>query len=622
MSGNTKKDYAISDGLSLGKGGLPEEVYLRSYYASECRPIGELVDLWKPYRKFHKFYDFEKWLAQRDRLRKDVYELALYLGKDFVPHVHKEMCDQFVKKNFDGVYHEGFTLTEVRQAIGRQEREHEMLLLAPRGAFKSTADGVDCVSWMLNVPDVRIFIITGEVDLAVKFLKEVKGYFYCAEKTEPTKFQALFPEYIVTGDMGVNASSLFCPARLHQQEENASLWVNSIGARLSGWHCDIFKGDDPVNDKNSNTEHTRASLKNQWDNALNLVDEWGFIDQIGTRYFVDDLWGERIKIMDEVPLKYLRRQSWTVKPEFKDVALRDLKEHMVDLYFPEKLTWKSLRAKLYRNEQQFLCQQMNEPAMGEELVHFDEDQLRRSHMPDGAMPTEGSIYITFDTSAGSKGGDFSCGAVGRIVEENKALPELYVMDVNYGKWKASELALQIVKTYMKWPMAKVVMIEDFVNSELLKREVNTLAMRFGIQIPIMWIKPEQGNNAKKNRIAGLEIMLSEGTLFFANGWWTDELIKQFTKYTGAKASRRHDDIPDAIAYLQKFMPSPDASSEYAKLKAEQQKKMIAEQFASHVFRAPTPAPFFFEEDEEKTDPANRSIDDQFFGGNGMSLWRN
>jgi hypothetical protein len=77
----------------------------------------------------------------------------------------------------------------------------------------------------------------------------------------------------------------------------------------------------------------------------------------------------------------------------------------------------------------------------------------------------------------------------------------------------------------------------------------------GVSLPIYWKKTDKSMNAKKNRIKGLEGLLAEERLFFLSGFYTDELMKQFTRFTGERRIRnRHDDIPDAISYLQQFVP--------------------------------------------------------------------
>ena len=122
----------------------------------------------------------------------------------------------------------------------------------------------------------------------------------------------------------------------------------------------MIKGDDIVNEENSNNDDTRDKLKNRYDIiSHNLPDEWAFRDQLGTRYMLEDWYGDRLrdaeKYKDTNSIKYLKRAAWTVKPEYQHIPLKLLKSHMVDLYFPEKLTFNSLMAKCRANETNFRC---------------------------------------------------------------------------------------------------------------------------------------------------------------------------------------------------------------------------------------------------------------------------
>jgi len=631
---NTKR-YTI--GEDDGSNSVERNAYESSYLFSECRPVKELLPLWKRFKKFHKIRTFEEWLLERNKCRKDNYYLGIVLGHDFVEHVHREMCQQFVPKMFDGVYHAGYTLREVRKAIEKHQLirgGQEMMLLAPRGSFKSTTNKVDCVSWMLNAPDVRILILCGETGLANKFMDDIKGYFHMPERADPTRFQQLFPEYILAERDATDTLPISCAARIIPQGGDPTLWVNSVGSNLSGWHCDILKGDDVVTDENSNTEGTREKVNFKWSGALNLLDEWGFCDNIGTRYFPDDLFGDRIKLAtsdDPLPLKLLVRAAWMVKPAFardpstgKAYRIEDLKEHMVDLYFPEKLDFKSIHSKLLRNKIQALCQQFNEPAGGDDLLHFDEDELRKAHEQLTAAPINDKrgvrqdIYVAFDHSSGSKSGDYSAGAACVFDKRDDGESVMHVIDVAFGKWKNSELARQIVEMGAKWN-PRCILIEDWAESELIKIEIARLAMARGIVLPLLWVKRSMEFNAKKNRISGIEILLTTARIKFVGGWWTDELIKQFTKYTGDRVRRRHDDIPDAIGYLQKFMPETTDTSAYEAMKKAEEERQKTTQFASHVFNNPVwaneQAQKHMTATEEK--PLTNSIDEQFFGGQGI-----
>src|SRR5690349_14077031 len=66
---------------------------------------------------------FESWLLRRDRARKDLFYLGRdVLKKNLVPEVHQVVCDNFVMKDFDGVYVDDYTLDHVHKAIARQKR--------------------------------------------------------------------------------------------------------------------------------------------------------------------------------------------------------------------------------------------------------------------------------------------------------------------------------------------------------------------------------------------------------------------------------------------------------------------------------------------------------------------
>lgn len=518
---------------------------------------------------------FDEWLELRDKARKDLYWLGkTVFKKDFEPNTHQVVCDQFISKNFDSVYHEGYTRGEVQRAINRQFRVDEygnptkdMLLLDPRGFFKSTINLLDSLQWMLNCPDIRILFLTGEYSLASSFLGEIKAYFYQPMGATSTDFQLLFPEYILRGVDGTSDSPLECPARIHARKE-PTFWVNAIVANLSGWHCDLKKGDDIITDRNSDTEQTREKINRKYNGTRNLLDEWGFSDHIGTRYFPNDWYGLRLKTRatdfpkkrKEVPIKYFCRQCWNVKPEFTDVSLEELEEHMVVLNFPEKATWDSLQEKLSEDKVSFQCQQLNMPvgdSAGNHKPIFTEDILRAHLYGPGAVPAVGDVFVAWDwASTASKTSDLSVGVAARVYQrETDRLFGLAVLEIAYGRWKPSELAQQIVLFNRKIKPKKT-LIEASEGAQLLQNEVYRQSQMYQTPMDIFWKPPSLQENAKRNRIKGLEVLLADNRLHFVLGPWTDEMISQMVKYTGERKNKgRKDDIPDAMAYLCTFLPA-------------------------------------------------------------------
>lgn len=515
------------------------------FYRSEPHTEEQLRKLNKP-----TGINFERWLEVRDKCRKDLFYLGTkILGRDLLEQPHQEVCDFFVQKNFDGCYHEGYTLNDVHRKFVEQSEVRERLLLYPRGSYKSTIDGLDIVQWLLNAPDIRILILTGEDSLGVAFLKEIKHYFYLAKESEPTLFHRLFPEYILTGEVGVNSSEFICPARQHYQV-SPSVWQNSVTASLSGWHCDLIKGDDVITDRNSAAAVPRANVNQKYDSTFFLLDQWGFAESVGTRYAVDDWYGERLRcVSEESPIKVLCRPAWTPKPGYESVPLKSLTEEMVTLLFPEKLTFKALRKELMRNEQLFRSQLLNEPAMGG-MAMFDPVVLHEHVIKLEEVPKDGQIFVAWDWASSSKAGsDYSAGAVGKVVGDT-----LYIIEVIYDRWRPSDLAYQIVNSAKRFN-PRVLFIEEAPGSEFVKEEVRRIAYRLRYELPPVSCKGDRSAGAKEERIKGLQGLLASDRLYFVDGPWIDGTFLMFERWVGGLRNKgRKDDIPDAISMLQRFLP--------------------------------------------------------------------
>ena len=575
---------------------------------------------------------FDRWLNFRDRARKDLFWLGkTVLKKDLESDVHQIVCDQFVKKNFDGAFPEGYTIGDVHKAIDRQERfdddgrpTKEMILLDSRSFYKSTIDGVDAIQWMLNVPDIRIFLITGVYKLGIGFLKEIKGYLYLADGAEPSDLHLLFPEYIVKGVDGTSKEPLTLGVRKHTQVA-PTIWVNSIDSSLSGNHCDVKKGDDIVDDSNSNSDDVRIALKEKFDGTMNILDDWGFSDNAGTRYFPSDWYGTRVASYrdnpEENPLKYFCRGCWTVKPEFVEVPLKELTADMVNLTFPQKRTFRMLRQKLLNNEREFRCQQLNEPAGLDKddgfRIQFDEDVLRAHIISSFAVPKEGDVFICWDWApTANKTSDYSVGVAARRVFFEGGATKLYILEVVFGRWRGSELAAQIILFNKKWNPSKT-LIEKSGGADLLSMEVMRAAATYQTAPDIFWKPPATQNNAKRNRILGLETLLADNRLYFVSGTWLDETFSQLVNYKGTKKnSGRKDDIPDAMSYLSFFLPfSPAQEKESEEMRAvisAQKEQALRKKNYERYFGGPQQSP-----PPETPEPSRQRRPGDIFGGNGM-----
>jgi phage terminase large subunit-like protein len=557
---------------------------------------------------------FDHWLELRDRARKDLFWLGSVLGWLWYKHVHQQICDFFVQKNFDGVYHEGYTLKQVHNAIERQSICHHRLLLDPRYHYKTTINSVDSLQWMLNVPDIRLFIVTAEEENSDDFVRQIKGYLYQPKGAVLTDFQLMFPEYVLRGRDGSSVQPFVSPARRHAQKD-PTLWADSIMATLATQHCDVMKADDVVSNRNSDSQEARAKLKKKFDQAIHLLDPHGFFDILGTRYSSDDWYAYRIKAEQEArdhgienSLFVQVRSGWRVRDGFtdkgqawKELPLKELKLDMVELLFPElkstpQKTFEHFMVDVFNNETDFRAQILNEPAHDEDSPYinpFNSAILTKSTVLDFPPPSrdQGELGIWWDTAlTDGKKSDYCAGVVWQIWQRPDEMWELFIWEIKAERMSTFDLAYNMVALSKKWnPL--FTLFEQPKNLEMkdLGSALNKQKMMQGYDGAITPVSPDPHKNAKVNRIKGLEVLFRLRLIRFAHGPWLDLTFKQFQDFTGEPGrgnSGRKDDIPDAIGSVARRMPcigltpNPEAEAIKKEKEARDQRSTIRRMYDS------------------------------------------
>lgn len=612
------------------------------------------------------YLHFDQWLYARDQARKDLLWLNReVLGNTLViERVHQVVCDQFIVPNFDGVYREGYTIQELTGAIKRQNRvpvkwDPEIKNYIPRTStdienpdnyskisltedardfFKSTIGRAHAIQLMLAIPDVSMIICCADNNLAEIFVLEIKKKFFLAAGADPGPLHLLFPEYVLRGVKGTSNEPILSPAR-RMERTYPTLWADSIESTLSGLHCDFFKLDDVISNTNSQTPITREKMKNHIDTNMSVCDTWGWIDIIGTRYFPDDYYGYLEVMSNEKPeiygIKLFKRAAWYVKPEFAHIGnkkVKELQEHMVNLTFPEHADWKFLQGKL-RNEYTFRCQYLNEPVWGSDAIDMPLELLKAHQMlPTEAKSLSGEIYIVGDMAKeAKKNSDYTTFAAVKIYRKRDLQTGLQdgmvcvvVLEVVFGKWTQTEIANQLADINKRW-LPRRIHIEDtgglesfwmYAIPEAFKK--TSLPWYHIFRAPV-----EQGYDAKRNRVKGLEVLLKSDRLYFAMGPWNDETFTQLSQYTGAKSTRsRKDDIPDALSFISKYLPSSTPKSpEQQQQEVDQQERELGAKIlraqheamfgSSYNFTRPT------EQQESISPPQDSPITRRYFGNSGL-----
>jgi predicted phage terminase large subunit-like protein len=115
---------------------------------------------------------------------------------------------------------------------------------------------------------------------------------------------------------------------------------------------------------------------------------------------------------------------------------------------------------------------------------------------------------------------------------------IYVLDVTHGRYSKSETLRMIAALWRRWEWS-LLGVEVVAYQQALREDIDEMSRRTqGLDIRAYAIKTDTD---KARRIGGLEPLLSNGTLRFADdhGHLRDEMMSY-------RPQRTHDDIPDAL----------------------------------------------------------------------------
>jgi predicted phage terminase large subunit-like protein len=473
----------------------------------------------------------------------------LFLGreifnKDFTFFTHAPICNFFVQK-------------DPSKKIEEQDLVKERLLLYPRGSFKSTIDVIDCVQWFINLPNVRILVLTAETGLATAFIGELKNYFLVPDQGDVTNFQKLFPEWTLTSKTTGNEDEFICPCRVvgDAKKRDPSAWASSILSNLPGWHCDLMKGDDVVNDKNTDTVQLIAKVIRKINFAESLIDPGGYKDLLGTPYAPADLYTRTVEsVLHPEDLKILNTPARWLRPEAMEKDERDCTHADYELLFEfdktgrRRLTHDFLDKKKRKDLAVYLSQYMLSTS-GTRKIKFDPELMLQRTISYDLLPHQLQYYILWDFAyAANQSNDYSVGAVIGLDSENRA----YVVKVFRDHYIDSDLATAIVSSYIEFK-PRMILIENSNGAQFLEQTIRRYADEAGIKyIPLDFFKADRSPNAKASRVGALQPLLLGGQLFFLDTIeCLEDLYKEFKEFGTAL----HDDIPDAISFMQRIIPT-------------------------------------------------------------------
>lgn len=489
-----------------------------------------------------------------------------------VHNTHEEICnDFFVRKDPTKLTFKQFA-NEYNTVAEKKER----LLLVPRGGFKSTMNMADTVQWALCFPEVTVLVLSGVLNLANKFVGEIKGHFTLTEANTPEwagvyvpgkksyrprtlddgtpfLFQALFAEHCIPEDDG-KSNEFQTPAVSNRQKE-PTVFSASIEQSLTGFHVCVLKLDDVVTNENSLTVERLKAVNKQVSINQAMLHPYGFYDKIGTWYDSEDTYGQDItnarKYAEEgetFPMKIYIRACWW--PTEEAIKAGKIEEEMVasdyHLWFnaPGQLTYEFLRYKK-KTDPYFAIKYLNDPTQMH-VVKFPRELLIRKTVNAVEVPGTGMIVTAVDTAYSTKSwADFTV-----IITAMIFGGRFYIIDMKRGKYDEYALPGMIAATAAQWK-PKTICIEDTGKAEkYVQREAYREMDKLKVRVPLRMVTLGQGTSKKSKAAKAGPVLrfLGDDRLKFVNTCpMLDELYDELSKF--GTAASVHDDIVDALAIL-------------------------------------------------------------------------
>lgn len=468
-------------------------------------------------------------LEDRARAKRDKMFLANdVLGYEF-QECHRELFDLYPA--FD----------ENKPWADQIKGFEDIMVLWPRGHYKSTALIVIIIQAILNNPDITILLLRGSIAVTQLFFNEIKSHFM--GEASGSRLQDLFPEFCGTKrELGDKPAQQFTvPCRKRKQTPQATCTVASPKAIKTSQHYDLGIFDDMQNESNSASPRLTEKVKADFVACQPLVQHGGRWVS-GTRWAFGDLY--------EQILRWNKNDSWVVS--IKDCWLRDKDGVIVDVRFPKYLKknneWGGFdKQKLLllqaQNAAWFSCQYLNNP-IAESLRNITEAEMEAACILEALAPALSTPCFFIDLAGeGHVAPDDSVILVGKVA--STGVP--YLVDGRGGTWNIPQLTANLIDMALRHRPLKI-FIEETASAKYFVEYVRMVCRDQGVNLPLDYIKVDTRHDAKTIRIQAMSGHVRGGRLKFFIGLpiWK-KLVEQTTNYP--KAEYGHDDYPDTLALM-------------------------------------------------------------------------
>lgn len=451
-----------------------------------------------------------------------------------------------------------------------------------RGYYKTTINTIaHSIQWMLNFPHIAMGTFFSTGDKAEAAIREIKAHFKSNKR-----LRELFPEYCPRtriADWGTaknftlpNRDSVLERLGLPPRKEQ-SMTALSIDQAKAGYHFDIIKCSDLVEQSNVVTEQLRAYIKNEFALIPKMLvhqvgGKDGWIDIEGTFYALDDLHCNLVNEWQEEAQK-LESHRWSIfvrgvfernidDPQFTpDEMLLPFKTNAEGKRIP---TWPEVDPleKLEAEEKDpreggltFACQRTlnikdyvgSDRPFSSPPRFKTQEEYRRVPIAFKLM----SVDLASTTNTKSNPTVITVAGFDRV-------GRCHIEEIQMGKWGPDETIDRIFATYKRiQPSPAKVIIEDYGYTHGLKPSIDRKSHMSLIYPPFHFIPADRTQKKVSRIVNALQPPYVNGDLYFVEPLSSnaDEakdvkftLLRELTECTQLSTGKT-DDVLDTLAYL-------------------------------------------------------------------------
>jgi len=477
-----------------------------------------------------------------------------------IERVHGPIIDGFLRPNPDLLYDQWSPIKE-------------RVVLAFRGALKSTITGGFLVQVQLCEPDIRILVMSGKLGHAKTILA-----LGCRPFASNEVLRELFPEWGVEPEE-LSSEYFISPRRDPGLDlRDPTLSIGTFDSVKAGGHFELVLLDDCTNEINCATPELVEKNEQSYDDIFELVEPGGYRHFNGTRWAPDDSdlpevirrRGEEMAADNngEQSVSYVSVPVWNIRTdgtydEQKARAERDRRNGLhpddVNLTWPEKLSSRFLWPKYRANPTKFLRQYLLRYKSTISSEAFTRDLLMQNTRPfaDGMpLPHDRFTVLNWDLGdvwSGRRSKNSSDMSCGMAVTFELSTRRMFIYDAMLEVFSSStDMATAIVEFYCRQlhiGPVDIYAIEDEHGARKLEGEIKAIARKMGVNFEIFWRIRERVKDVKNIEIAKLAGAMKHGLVQFSTVMpFRDEIFRMFEKWSPQNV-RVKDDGPDCASQI-------------------------------------------------------------------------